>query len=79
MRHGLPLGDAPSELRIALVTDKGPGLFEIVAVVVGGVRATLLDQRLSVVQVAVDGLNGIIDAAFLCVVKGVSDEQHGCM
>jgi len=74
MRHGLPLGDAPSELRIALVTDKGPGLFEIVAVVVRGVRATLLDQRLGVVEVAVDGLNGVVDAAFLYVSKGVSDE-----
>lgn len=43
MRHGLPLGDAPGQLRIALVADEGPGLLEIVAVV-GGVRATVLDQ-----------------------------------
>lgn len=65
MGHGLPLGDAPRQLRIALVANEGPGFLEIVAVIVGGVRATLLDQRFGIVEVAVDGLDRVVDAVFL--------------
>lgn len=67
MRHRLPLRDASCQFRIALVADEGPGLLEIVTVVVGGERAALLDQRLGVVEVAVDGLDGVVDAVFLYV------------
>lgn len=78
MRHGLPLGDAPRQLRIALVADESPGLLEIVVVIVGGVRTTLLDQRLGVVEVAVDGLDGVVDAVFLHASKsGFSDNRKG--
>ena len=79
VRHGLPLGDTPGEFRITFVADKSPSLLEIVAVVVGGVRPTFLDQRLGIVEVAVDGLDGVVDAVFLYVSKEVSDNSAGLM
>lgn len=54
--HRFPLGNASCKLGVALIPDKGPGLF--VGQFSVGMRGTILDQAFGIVQIAIDGLNG---------------------
>lgn len=70
--HRLPLRNLPRQLRIILVPDKGPAL--LVAQVI--VRAApVLDQRLGVLEIAVDGLDGGPDPVFLYIVNPPPRQQ----
>lgn len=66
--HRIPLLDALRQFRIALVADKRPALL-VADLVVGGVcLVAVFDEAFGIVEIAVDGLDGVCYARFLLVV-----------
>ena len=66
MTRRIPLGDAADELRVTFVPDERPAfLFGLDATHIGRAPVLALDECLGVLEVAVDGLDGRLDAMFL--------------
>lgn len=58
MRHSFPVVNTTNEVRIIVVPNKGPTLLCIFICIVLDLAASLLDKRLGVFEVSIDGLDG---------------------
>ncbi len=75
--HRIPLLDSLRQFRIAFVTYERPALF-IADVVVGSVGlVAVFDKGFGVVEIAVDGLDGVCYAGFLLVVLVIDGPEEG--
>lgn len=65
VRHGLPVGDTPCKLRIALIADECPALLLAEGIMLCAASIGILNKRSGVLEIAVDGLYGSCYAIFL--------------
>lgn len=74
LSHRFPFRNSPRQFRIGFVTDKGPA-FLVAAIGAGDVvvvgKGVVFDQGFGVLEIAVDGLDGIIDTRFLFTLASV--------
>lgn len=68
LSHGFPVGDLSGQVRVRFIANEGPAFF----LGVGDARDVVLvdegavfDQGFGVFEIAVDGLDGVVDAGFL--------------
>ena len=73
--HGFPFRNPPRQFRVRFVADEGPALLLAggnAGDVVIGDEGAVFDQGFGVFEIAVDGLDGVVDAVFLYMDGGVS-------